>query len=111
MLRFPAEWEPQSAVLIAWPHAGTDWAPRLDEVEATYVALVAAIGGWLSLFAWRQFTKLLSCAQALAEQAVCGECRTYDKFDVIEAYDSRQALTGRALVVRCRKCQHKWQMG
>ena len=41
--RFPAEWEPQSAVLIAWPHADTDWAPRLAEVEATYVALVAAI--------------------------------------------------------------------
>jgi agmatine/peptidylarginine deiminase len=41
--RFPAEWEPQSAVLIAWPHAGTDWADRLAEVEETYVALVAAI--------------------------------------------------------------------
>ena len=27
--RFPAEWEPQSAVLIAWPHADTDWAERL----------------------------------------------------------------------------------
>jgi len=42
-LRFPAEWEPQSAVLVAWPHVGTDWADRLDEVEATYVALVKAI--------------------------------------------------------------------
>ncbi|MBP6597134.1 MAG: agmatine deiminase family protein [Arenimonas sp.] len=42
-LRFPAEWEPQSAVLLAWPHDGTDWAPRLAEVERTYVALVAAI--------------------------------------------------------------------
>ncbi|MFT3806121.1 agmatine deiminase family protein [Arenimonas sp.] len=42
-LRFPAEWEPQSAVLIAWPHAGTDWAERLPDVETTYVALVAAI--------------------------------------------------------------------
>ena len=41
--RFPAEWEPQSAVLVAWPHAGTDWAARLHEVESTYVALVAAI--------------------------------------------------------------------
>jgi len=43
IFRFPAEWEPQSAVLIAWPHAGTDWAERLDDVEATYVALVTAI--------------------------------------------------------------------
>ena len=42
-LRFPAEWEPQSAILIAWPHADTDWAERLGEVEDTYIALVAAI--------------------------------------------------------------------
>src|SRR3546814_9761937 len=42
-LRFPAEWEPQSAILIAWPHAGTDWAERLAEVEETCIALVAAI--------------------------------------------------------------------
>ena len=41
--RFPAEWEPQSAVLVAWPHAGTDWAARLPSVEGTYVALIAAI--------------------------------------------------------------------
>ena len=42
-VRFPAEWEPQSAVLIAWPHEGTDWAERLGDVEDTYIALVAAI--------------------------------------------------------------------
>jgi len=41
--RFPAEWEPQSAVLLAWPHAGTDWAGRLDEVEECYIALVEVI--------------------------------------------------------------------
>ena len=42
-LRFPAEWESQSAILIAWPHADTDWADRLGDVEDTYIALVAAI--------------------------------------------------------------------
>ncbi len=42
-LRLPAEWEPQAAVLLAWPHVGTDWGPRLEVVEATYAALVAAI--------------------------------------------------------------------
>lgn len=41
--RFPAEWESQAAILIAWPHADTDWAERLAEVEDTYIALVAAI--------------------------------------------------------------------
>ena len=41
--RLPAEWESQSAVLIAWPHSGTDWAANLDDVESTYVALTHAI--------------------------------------------------------------------
>ena len=42
-VRFPAEWEPQAAILIAWPNADTDWAERLAGVEETYIALVAAI--------------------------------------------------------------------
>ena len=42
-LRLPAEWEPQAAVLIAWPHAGTDWSERLEQVESTYIALAAAV--------------------------------------------------------------------
>ena len=42
-VRFPAEWESQAAILIAWPNADTDWAERLAEVEETYIALVAAI--------------------------------------------------------------------
>ena len=41
--RFPAEWEPQSAILLAWPHPDTDWAARLGEVEDAYVALIGAI--------------------------------------------------------------------
>ena len=41
--RLPAEWEPQAGVLLAWPHADTDWAERLADVESTCVALVAAI--------------------------------------------------------------------
>ena len=34
--RLPAEWEPQWGVQLTWPHAGTDWAPMLDEITATY---------------------------------------------------------------------------
>ncbi len=41
--RLPAEWEPQAAVLMAWPHAGTDWASRLTQVERTCTALACAI--------------------------------------------------------------------
>jgi agmatine/peptidylarginine deiminase len=41
--RLPAEWEAQAGVIIAWPHEGTDWAPRLTSIEAAYVGLAAAI--------------------------------------------------------------------
>jgi agmatine/peptidylarginine deiminase len=41
--RLPAEWEPQAGVLLAWPHALTDWADRLAETEASYAALIGAI--------------------------------------------------------------------
>ena len=42
--RLPAEWEDCfSAVMIARPHAATDWAPMLDEVTSCYDNLVAAI--------------------------------------------------------------------
>jgi len=42
-VRFPAEWEPQQAVIIAWPHPLTDWLERLDSVERCYVRMSAAI--------------------------------------------------------------------
>lgn len=42
-LRLPAEWEAQAGVIIAWPHADTDWGPRLDRIEAAYTGLAAAI--------------------------------------------------------------------
>ena len=41
--RLPAEWEPQSGVQLTWPHAGTDWAPMLDEITATYREIAEAI--------------------------------------------------------------------
>ena len=41
--RLPAEWEPQSGVQLTWPHAGTDWAPMLDEIVATYQEMAREI--------------------------------------------------------------------
>ncbi len=42
-VRLPAEWEPQGAVIVAWPHSATDWDYMLEEAEACYVKLVEAI--------------------------------------------------------------------
>jgi len=41
--RFPAEWEDQDGVLLAWPHAGTDWAPLLAEVEPVFVRIAKEV--------------------------------------------------------------------
>jgi len=42
MIRFPAEWEPQAAVIIAWPHHSGDFV-NLDAVEGSYQAIAASI--------------------------------------------------------------------
>lgn len=39
----PAEWYPQSAVQLTWPHENTDWAPILDEVIPCFVAIAKEV--------------------------------------------------------------------
>lgn len=39
----PAEWYKQDAVLLTWPHADTDWANRLRDVEGVYLDIVGAL--------------------------------------------------------------------
>jgi len=43
VLHLPAEWEPQSGVMLTWPHSHTDWKPYLDEVIPCFVAIAKAI--------------------------------------------------------------------
>lgn len=43
MIRFPAEWEKQSAVLIAWPHHTGDFSNRLASVEQSYCFIAETI--------------------------------------------------------------------
>jgi len=42
-IRFPAEWHPQAAVMLTWPHENTDWQPILQEVILCYVAIAKEI--------------------------------------------------------------------
>ena len=39
----PAEWYPQSAVQLTWPHEGTDWAPILPEVIPCFTAIAREV--------------------------------------------------------------------
>lgn len=40
-IRLPAEWEEQDGILMAWPHAATDWKPHLTASQATFAAIIA----------------------------------------------------------------------
>ncbi len=39
----PGEWFPQSGIQLTWPHAGTDWAYMLDEVQECFVHIAREI--------------------------------------------------------------------
>lgn len=39
----PAEWAPQSGIQLTWPHAGTDWAHMLTEVQVCFAAIAREI--------------------------------------------------------------------
>ena len=41
--RLPAEWEPQEGVQLTWPHAGTDWAPILNDITFVYHSMAREI--------------------------------------------------------------------
>ncbi|MDO5524027.1 MAG: agmatine deiminase family protein, partial [Bacteroidia bacterium] len=40
---FPAEWHPQSGVMVTWPHPDTDWFDMLCEVTECYVSFCKEI--------------------------------------------------------------------
>ena len=40
-IRYPAEWEEQDGVLLAWPHADTDWKPYLVATQETFARIIA----------------------------------------------------------------------
>ncbi len=39
----PAEWAPQSGVMLTWPHVDSDWGPWLDQVEPVFAQIATAV--------------------------------------------------------------------
>lgn len=39
----PAEWAPQSGVMLTWPHRHSDWRPLLELVEPVFIAIASAV--------------------------------------------------------------------
>lgn len=68
----PAEWAPQSAIQLTWPHAGTDWAPMLEDVVECYLRMAYEIASRQPLLVVTPEPAALAplLAQRLPENAV-----------------------------------------
>lgn len=69
--RMLPEWAPQQAVMLAWPHESTDWAPWLEAIQRDYVELAVAIAA--------EVPPLILCQdeahRTLVERQLGGRCR------------------------------------
>ena len=65
----PAEWAPQSAVVLTWPHPGTDWAGILDEVEPVFLEIARSVLRFEHL--------VISCEHAVRLQDLERELNTW----------------------------------
>jgi hypothetical protein len=81
----------------AFQHA--DFAGRM--LDVAMVIVCAAIGLW----ALRRYLYLLMHAEAVANQATCGECGVYGSLEPQVEPGSQGAGESR---VRCRRCGHRW---
>jgi len=78
----PPEWAPQSAVMLTWPHPGTDWADILDEVEPVFRHIAQTILRFEHL--------IVSCEHVIRLQALERE---------LNGYAIREGLPGRVIAV------------
>jgi hypothetical protein len=65
-------------------------------------ALISAVIGYWAL---RRYLYLLKHAEFVADQAVCGHCESYAKWDVTDEDPAEQRFG-----VCCRKCSHRWRI-
>lgn len=78
--RLPAEWEPQSAVQITFPHEETDWADVLEEAISCFAEIAATISRYQKVLVVCQDVKTTKprLKHAVAENLLFAECETND---------------------------------
>lgn len=77
MIRFPAEWEKQSAVLIAWPHSTGDFSNRLESVEHSYRFIAETVSRYQRL--------LIVCRDDVHQRHIEKLVAVNDNIDFIQA--------------------------
>jgi len=64
----PPEWAKQQFVQLTWPHAGSDWAEMLSEVNVCFVRIATVISQYQNL--------LIVCADVAEVKSLLGEANT-----------------------------------
>lgn len=85
--RLPAEWEPQSAVMLTWPHPDTDWAPRLSDTLRTFTEVAVAIG---------------------RDQQVLNVCRDREQLGIVQALLAEAGLPAHHLCFALADSNDTW---
>ena len=90
------EWSRQEAVMLAWPHADTDWQPWLPAIQQDYVELTAAIS--------IEARPLVLCRddqhRKLVAQLLAGHCLNSPILEVVPYNDTWCRDYGPVTVVR-----------
>lgn len=68
-------------------------------IDVIAVLVCVAVGLW----SLRRYLFLLGHAEAMANQADCPHCKEYARFNLM-------AHNGQTLRVRCKKCEHEWEI-
>lgn len=76
MIRFPAEWEQQSAVVIAWPHASGDFT-NLSAVEDSYHFIATTITRFQAL--------IIICKDGAHQQHIQSLIPSHDNLHFVQA--------------------------
>ncbi len=72
---------------------------RGSAARALFYAFVIAVAAAICIYGLVRYQKILVEAESLGEQATCGNCGAYARFQLISASE-----------VRCRKCAHEWRL-
>ncbi|MCW9024058.1 MAG: agmatine deiminase family protein [Gammaproteobacteria bacterium] len=62
MKTLPAEWAPQSGIMLTWPHVHSDWDENLEETEQVFIDIAKAIS--------QQEIVLISCFDSTHRQHI-----------------------------------------
>ena len=72
-------------------------------VDKAFDVFAILLFGGVGVWSLRRYLYLLSHAEAVAHQADCPRCSEYARFNLM-------AENGELLRVRCKKCEHEWQI-